>query len=304
MPACFKHFVQLVANVFDSLTSALFVRDYQSDVLILLAWESLSPHIITECNIKVGQGFIGWVARERKRLHVTQFDRDTKTLGIYSRDVGIKAFLAAPLPRGEGVLMVDSKNRYFFSEKKQRILENFATIASDFLSFWKGYNGLQLYHRWYKWHCELSGEIEHILTSLIKLLRLKNGLVAFYETDKNFFIVKATVGLPKKIMSENQYFDLKKGLVGWLLRHKKHLILSRFGANRHKSYLLRPDEPFDRGPVVIGLFQPIETGALVWVLTGDADLSVWPEGFADLLIFSLDRMINNNTRDFRRCHGT
>jgi len=292
MPASLERLVRLVANVFDSFTAALFVRSHQGNDLHLVAWESLSPYIVPGCNIGIGQGLIGWVAREGKRLHITHFDRDTKTLGIYSRDVGIKAFLAAPLLCSEGVLMVDSKNRYSFPEKKQRILEDCAIVASDLWSSWKNHRELQFYRRWYKWHHGLSGKIGHLLTSLKELLGLKSGLVAFHERDNSVFIIKATIGLPQEISLEGQCFNVGKGLVGWLLRYRKHLMLSRYGADKHKSYFLWPGEPFDRGPVLIGLFQPIETGTLVWILTGDTDLSGWPGGLAELLVLSLDRVFS------------
>jgi hypothetical protein len=299
MPVSLDNFIRLVANIFDSFTAALFIRSDQGDDLRLVAWESLSPYVVPGCNIGVGQGLIGWVARERKRLHATCFDRDTRTLGIYSRDIDIKAFLAAPLLGGAGVLMVDSKNRYSFPEKKQRILEDCAIVASDLWSSWKSHRKLQFYSRWNKWHYGLSGKIEHLLASLKELLGLKCGLVAFHEKDNNVFIIKATIGLPQKVRLEGESFGMRKGLVGWLLRYKKHLILSRYGADRYRSYFLWPGEPFDRGPVVIGLFQPIKAGALVWILTGDTDLSEWPEGLAELLVFSLDRIIND-----WKCHGT
>jgi hypothetical protein len=295
MPACLNNFIRLVANIFDSFTAALFIRSEHGDDLHLMAWESISPYVVPGCNIGVGQGLIGWVAREGKRLHVTHFDRDTRTLGIYSRDVGIKAFLAAPLLGGAGVLMVDSKNRYSFPEKKQRILEDCAIVVSDLWSSWKSHRELRFYRRWNKWHHGLSGKIEHLLTSLKELLGLKSGLVAFHERDDNVFIIKATIGLPQEISLKGQSFNTGKGLVGWLLRYRKHLILSRYGSDKHKSYFLWSDEPFDRGPVVIGLFQPVEAGTLVWILTGDTDLSGWPGGFAELLVFSLDRVINDYT---------
>ncbi len=295
MPVSLDNFIRLVANVFDSFTAALFIRSDQGDDLRLVAWESLSPYIVPGCNIGIGQGLIGWVAREGKRLHATCFDRDTRTLGIYSRDIDIKAFLATPLPGGAGVLMVDSKNRYSFPEKKQRILEDCAIVASDLWSSWKSSRELRFYSRWNKWRHGLSGEIEHLLASLKELLGLKCGLVAFHERGNNIFIIKATIGLPQKVRLEGESFDMRKGLVGWLLRYKKHLILSRYGADKHKSYFLWPGEPFDRGPVAIGLFQPIKAGALVWILTGDTDLSGWPEGLAELLVFSLDRVINDYT---------
>ena len=287
-----RHLVQVVANLFDSFTAALFVRSPHEDSLDLVAWESLSPYIVPACRIEIGQGLIGWVAREKKRLHVTHFDRDTRTLGIYSRDVDIKAFLAVPLPHGEGVLMVDSKNRYAFPEKKQRILEDCATMALDLWSSWRNQRELDFYRSWSDWYLGLSGDIRYLLTSLGKLLGLKSGLVAFQNRDETSFVIEASIGMSKKTGLNGQSFCVDKGLVGWVLRYKKHLILSHFGADRHRSYFLWPDEPFDGGPVVIGLYQGIERGALAWILAGDIDLSGWPKDFAKLLVYSLDRALS------------
>ncbi len=287
-----KNLVQMVANVFDSFTAALFIRSHQEDFLDLVAWESLSPHIVPGCRIEVGHGLIGWVVREEKRLHVTHFDRDTRTLGIYSKDVKIKAFLAAPLPHGEGALMVDSKNRYAFPEKKQRILEDCATMAFDLWSSWRNRCELEFYRRWSNWYLVIPGETGSLLASLGELLGLKCGLVAFQKGDESSFVVEADIGLSGKASLNGQSFSVDKGLVGWILRHKKHLILSHFGIDRHRSYFLWSDEPFNGGPVVIGLYQPIEGGAFVWILTGDIDMSGWPKDFAKLLVYSLGRVFS------------
>ncbi len=295
MPAYLKHFVEMVANMFEPLTAALFIRSHRGDDLDLVAWETLSSHVVPECTIGLGHGLIGWVAREGKMLHVTHFDRDTRTLGIYSRDVEIKAFLATPLLHGEGVLMVDSRNRYAFPEKKQRILENCAAIASDLLSSWRGQRELEFYRCWHDWHLGLSGGTQDILTDLRELLGLKWGLVAFREGNKDTFVVQNTTGLPQGAIPKTRFFNVDTGLVGWLLKYRKHLILSRFGKDRHRSYFLWPDEPFDRGPVVIGLFQSVEAGALAWILTGNIELSGWPEGLAELLVLSLDKGICRGT---------
>lgn len=244
-----------------------------------------------ECRIKIGRGLIGWVAKEKKRLHVTCFDRDTRTLGIYSRDVDIKALLAVPFPNGEGVLMVDSKNRYAFSEKKQRILEGCTTLAFDLWSLWKNHQNLDFYRHWSYWHLGLSGDIRHLLSGLGELLGMKVGFVGF-QVNEASFVIEASIGVPKDSVLKGQVFGIDKGLIGWILRYKKHLILTHFGVDRHRSYFLWPDEPFEAGPVVIGLYQPLKKGALAWILTGDVDLSGWPGDFAEFLINSLDKAIS------------
>jgi hypothetical protein len=291
MPASLDPFIKMVANVFDAHTAALFVRIVPGESLNLVAWESLSPHIIQQCSIKMGHGLIGWVAREGKDLHVTRFDRDTRTLGLYDKDAEIKAFLASPLPRTEGVLMVDSKNRYAFPDKKQRILKDCAEVASALWASRKYCRELDFYRRWQNMFTGPSGDFDQLLAGLSALLGARRGLVAFRKTGQKTFCIKASIGLSETAGLKRRRFPADKGLVSWIFQHKNHLLLGRLGENRQKSYLLWPGEPFERGPALIGIFQPVETGALAWVATDDMDLAGLPKGFADLILHA----INNST---------
>jgi hypothetical protein len=291
MPVSLDPFVRMVANVFDAHTAALFVRIVPGESLNLVAWESLSAHIIPHCSIQVGHGLIGWVAREGKDLHVTRFDRDTRTLGLYEKDVEIKAFLASPLPGADGVLMVDSKNRYAFPDKKQRILKDCAEVAAALWAARKCRREMDFYRRWQDMFTGPSGDLDQLLTSLTSVLGVGSALVAYRKNGQKTFSIKASTGLSESAGLKRRRFSADKGLVSWVFRHKNHLVLGRFGENRQKSYLLWPGEPFDRGPVFVGIYQPVATGALAWVATGDTDLAGLPEGFADLIL----RAISNST---------
>ena len=59
---------------------------------------------------------------------MAQFDRDTRNLKLYLRDEGIKSFMAVPVGDA-GVLCVDSKRNYVFTEKNQKILQDFARVT-------------------------------------------------------------------------------------------------------------------------------------------------------------------------------
>ncbi len=130
-----KNLVRLVGNVTDAFTVALFlVDDQDEDILRLSAFQSLSNNVIKNASIPVGRGLVGWVAKNGRATHATNYDRDTKTLWFYSKDEEIKSFAAAPVFDGDrviGVLSIDSKQHYIFTNKIVKLLSDFTCAISS-----------------------------------------------------------------------------------------------------------------------------------------------------------------------------
>lgn len=284
-------FLIMVANIFDAYTAALFIRDSaDKGCYTLRAVQSLSRHIAPDCRIAAGQGLVGWVAREGKMLHATHFEHDTRTLGVYTRDVGIKAFLAAPFPGRQGVLMVDSRNRYAFTPKKQQILQNCAETASELWSALARKTELSFYRRWHRWQHAVSDTPAGQLDNLVSLLDFDRGLVAYHETGKKYFSVLSLIGWSHGANCRNRRFNVGQGLTGWVFKHRQHLVLSKLGEHRERSYILFQGDRLDRGPALVGIYFPVASGALAWILSGNTSPSLWPEDFADLLTSAMDRI--------------
>jgi signal transduction protein with GAF and PtsI domain len=127
-----KELIQLIGNVTEAFTTALFLFDPVQNKLNLRCVQSLSQHINHQTSLSIGDSLIGWVAKNQRPVNIAQFDRDTRNLKFYLRDEKIKSFLAVPL--GEvGVLCIDSKRNYVFTDKDQKILQNFALLALQIL---------------------------------------------------------------------------------------------------------------------------------------------------------------------------
>ncbi|VAX16727.1 hypothetical protein MNBD_NITROSPINAE04-1851 [hydrothermal vent metagenome] len=130
--------VRLAGNVTDAFTAALFLVDAQKPgQLVLKAFQSLSNNIIKAATIPVGHGLVGWVAKHERPTIAKNFQHDTTTLQFYSKDENIKSFAATPIfdqGRLIGVLSVDSKKQYVFTDKQAKILaelgETFARVIS------------------------------------------------------------------------------------------------------------------------------------------------------------------------------
>lgn len=125
-----SQYLDVVSNVMEAYTAALFtVADPQDNTLKIFSCRSFSKKIDPACLLAPGEGFVSWVHREQKSVLVKHFDRSTTTLKFYREDEEIKSLLAVPLPDREGVLYVDSKKSYRFTEEREKICHQLATTA-------------------------------------------------------------------------------------------------------------------------------------------------------------------------------
>jgi len=103
--------------------------------LVLAGCHSLSDDVAGTVKLPLDNGIIGWVARHRRPIHASPFDRDSRTLGIYTRNQQLKSFIGIPVllgPETTGVLACDSKKSFAFSRIQEKLLENLsAEVASN-----------------------------------------------------------------------------------------------------------------------------------------------------------------------------
>ena len=123
-----QHLIELVGNVSDAYTSALFTMEPDGKNLVLREHFTLSRDLDRGARIAVGKGPIGLAAQTRKSQLIENFDQNTRFLGIYKKNEALKSFIALPVIYGDrvAVLAIDTKERYQFSIKMQKILAGFA----------------------------------------------------------------------------------------------------------------------------------------------------------------------------------
>lgn len=127
-----RDLVRLASNVTDAFTAALFLVDEPGrDRLTLACCQSLSGSVVPGAVIRMGHGLVGWVAKHERPTLAKNFRYDTTTLQFYSKNEDIKSFAAAPVFDGDrliGVFAVDSKQQYVFTDKKIKLLNEFAQM--------------------------------------------------------------------------------------------------------------------------------------------------------------------------------
>ncbi len=143
---------QFGANISDAHSCFIFLphqlvassvtgqRPSNEGIVELFACHTLSNAIVKGCRIPTDSGLIGWVARHHRSIHVSPFEHDSRTLGIYGNDQRLKSFIGIPVPLGNlmgdegassaprlsGVLACDSKKSFAFSKLQGKLLEDLA----------------------------------------------------------------------------------------------------------------------------------------------------------------------------------
>lgn len=143
---CFQRMARFGANIADAYGCYIFLppshvfgnSEQQSEQVILAGVHSLSNDVIKGCSIEVGHGLIGWVAKHKRSIHVSPFERDSRTLGIYHSDQALKSFIGIPIfidgcegQEMAGVIACDSKKSFAFSKLQGKLLEDLACEISS-----------------------------------------------------------------------------------------------------------------------------------------------------------------------------
>lgn len=120
-------FVQLIFNVYEAFTVALFVGD--GDSLTCSSAVTFARSFDKTKALPIDGTLPGWAVKHKQPLIIGNFDKDEGTLGYYAKKEEIKSFMAYPLDI-PGVIVVDSKKKWVFTEKEKKILAHFVAILT------------------------------------------------------------------------------------------------------------------------------------------------------------------------------
>ncbi len=227
----------IVCSVFDAYSATLYLPTENGTEYELVASFSLGDEDDFRKMLLPGLGLAGWILRNNQPLVVANFDQHHSNLGYYAEgvDVNIKAFMGCPVSAG-GVLCVDSKRQYSFSDKDSKILQMFADVARqqggigtqavltgnipEYFVNLGIIQGLRFQHK--RWTVFLQNFLNIMASST------KFDYCAFASIDgsgENYIIEGETMPLLLKD-NPNLVLPLSSGLVGWLLRDEGQAIFS------------------------------------------------------------------------------
>jgi GGDEF domain-containing protein len=121
-------FSNLIFNVYEAFTVALFMKNNGS--LKCLSSISFANSFDKNKDIPIEGTLPGWVIKHNEPLIIPNFDKDEAKLGYYNSKEDIKSFMGYPL-EGNGVIIVDSKKKWVFTDKEKKILGAFAAMLHN-----------------------------------------------------------------------------------------------------------------------------------------------------------------------------
>lgn len=131
MDRLYKGFTDFAFETMNVHTAALFMTS--GDELYLVAIRSQSDRISFDVSFKLGEGLLGYLARERKPSLMNDLGPDVEKLGYYDGDVLLHSVATAPVQDEEvnyGILVVDA-NRLLTPADEELLVGLARLIAHD-----------------------------------------------------------------------------------------------------------------------------------------------------------------------------
>lgn len=248
-----QHVLSIICSVFDAHSAVLFLPEENDEACRVAATFSLGDSIFAETVIRPGAGLVGWIIRNRQPLLLPHFDQCRSSLGYYAdgAESGIKAFMGCPLPTG-GVLCVDSKRQYSFSDKDGRLLQLFAELISSLQAKVAGqgiYGDIPRYFaalgiiqvlrfRYRRWPLFL----ENFLLAMRDATGFEYCAFASLDPDGDKYCVEAETSPLLLADSAPLLLPLGSGLVGWTFRDEQPIFVENDAAAAPSALFGRIDD--------------------------------------------------------------
>jgi GGDEF domain-containing protein len=121
-------FSHLIFNIYEAFTVAFFAKEH--DRLKCLSSVSFANSFDKNRLLPIDGSLPGWVVKHNEPLIIPNFDKDVEALGYYGVDEGIKSFMGYPM-EGKGVIIIDSKKKWVFTDKEKKILGSFVALIVE-----------------------------------------------------------------------------------------------------------------------------------------------------------------------------
>ncbi|MBQ7456186.1 MAG: GAF domain-containing protein [Desulfovibrio sp.] len=246
--------LRIIVTVFDSYSAVLFFPEEDNEICTLAAFFSKGKHVDRDARIVPGQGLVGWIVRNHQVLCVPNFDHYQSKLGYYTNreEEQIKAFMGCPLSCG-GVLCLDSKRQYAFSEKDHTVLQHFADLIArlrvsnsqqhflaDIPRYFTDLSLLQdLPQRFTGW----SDYLKEFLHILVSSTGFDYAAFASVENPGETYIVEAETA-PLFLQRGNPVtFSMNVGVAGWVFKNEQQVVVD--GIDNVSSPILFAKMPED-----------------------------------------------------------
>lgn len=274
----FQSLVNLLSNILEAHTAAFFLVDPRKRQLHMAAAHSLSRYLPETLSLPMEQsGILSQVHKAGQTIHLDKMHEITmalsSTLPFYREgESHIKGLFIEPVGNGEGILYVDTKYSWGFNTKQQKWIREISRLLHESLKQQECMTHQQDVDRiWGLWqrldHVHFEGTLfqdycQLVVEECARFLDAEHGFLAMKEPSRaRFRLLAATPNVPPKYM--HQVFSIKEGLIGWVFRNQKPLLIPKLNADSPEHFLLTSKESLPHSGTLWGIPAPSSMGHAV-----------------------------------------
>ncbi len=241
---------------------AIFVADDRRQVLVLRGWWDFQGVPQPTVEYQLGEGIVGWVARENKALFLANAQADQRFVPKGPHDADMAAVMNQPLVVDRtvvGVLQASTRpGTPAFNRDDQRLLTSFADQSAAAIK------NAQLYEverrraqemsvvaeisRTIGSSLDLDATLDDMLTALRPLIPYDLAEINLWNEAERVLRTRARKVSDPKFAAYNEVsgglYQLDEGITGWLARERRPLLIEDTAASPIRSVL-----PPDRFPI-------------------------------------------------------
>ncbi len=267
--------MSLLSNVLEAYTTAFFVFDSRTRQLKLVASQSLSKFVRETVSLPLEQsGILSQVHKIGQTIHLDKLQETSLTLPttvpFYREGESLlKAIYAVPVGDGAGVLYVDTKYGWGFSDKQQKWIQEIAAVLhqllqrqecvaqeQDFagiLEFWYEVDEIVL-----AGHSVIES-CKRFVSECARLLDREYGFIALKEYGQpHYRLLAGTSNVPPSLLE--QRLLVKQGLAGWVFQNDKGLFIPKLNPQTPEHFLFTPAEGLPHHGALWALPVPMTLG--------------------------------------------
>jgi GGDEF domain-containing protein len=272
-PNLYLSMIRLLSNILDAHTVAFFAADSKNQHLKLVAAESLSQNLKKNISLPLEEsGILSQVYKSGQSLHMDKLDvQDVETALPFYRgtEVHIKGVFITPVGGEFGLLFVDTKQSWGFSDKQRKWIGEIATLLNELLHHEQRLAREQNYSRIVKlWHqldqmafSEFAPDkyFPATVAQFSRFLDVDYGFLALTEGDgRHYRLIATTDNIPQSFRERS--FSAEEGLVGWVFHNQKNLLIQRLKPHDSRHFLFFPREKFPHQGTFWGIYNEIPLG--------------------------------------------
>jgi PAS domain S-box-containing protein len=239
---------------------SIYVLDDTRRMLALRGWWDFEGLPRPAVGYEVGEGVVGWTARENKPLFLANAQADQRFVAKWEHDRDVAAVMNLPLVDDGvvvGVLQVSTRpGTPAFTREEQRLLSSFADQSAVAIK------NAQLYeverrraqemalvaeiNRTINLSLDLDTTLNSILASIRTLIPYDLGEINLWDEDKTVLRTRGRGFDPQHaqyVRAAGEVYRLDEGITGWLARQRQPLLVKDLATSEVRSKLEPRDFP-------------------------------------------------------------